>query len=460
MYAVACILAICGCKSVLASDDPCTPAAAASSELEKNLATVDSDKVAEALSKTGVLATGGRVEFVVERAFDKDISYGALIRRGRSNETAPSEGRALLHGSDVMARDISKDDSLVKDGIVSGDSTVVDVRIPGRLAGFWEIGTVYLYGCKAGKQEFVAVVAAPLSSHTYSLAFAVALVGLTFLLLASAVALVDIKRKNDPWSFRKSVRYLDPVFLTAGADGKGSLSRLQIFFFSFVVFGLLAYIIMRTGVLSDLSKTILLLLGISGIGAAASKATDVSRNRLHFENWAWLIEKKWLPEGGLAAANVARWRDIVTSDGEFDVYHFQMLIFSVLVGGALLVCPWKDLASFTVPDTLLGVLGLSQVIYVGGKLTLPPSSSDLDAALTKLRQLETDFANAALTTADPKAAAGQDPLAPPADLVAAIRRAGYTKYNTYMKSAKRAAIMFTSVTGRSVATMDLEPAIG
>jgi hypothetical protein len=217
-----------------------------------------------------------------------------------------------------------------------------------------------------------------------------------------------------------------------------------------IVAGLVAYIVSRTGLLSDLSPTILILMGIAGVGTAAAKATDVSRNRLGFENWAWLIRKGWLPEGGLAAVNVARWRDIVTTDGEFDVYHFQNLIFSAVVGGALVIVGLSDLASFSIPETLLGILGLSQVVYIGGKLVAPPAVSELNAATTALRELERDFVVTAARTPDPAPPPGTNPLDPPPDLDAAIRRAGRGKYDAYMDRVKNVRIMFTSVTGQQV----------
>src|SRR5215213_78968 len=150
-----------------------------------------------------------------------------------------------------------------------------------------------------------------------------------YILAAIAAGVTD--KKN-----LRFLRYLDPVVLTAGANGKGSVSKLQVLFFTIIVFGLLGYVVLRAGILSNVSLTVLGLLGIAGVGAAASKATDVTKNRLDFDNWAWLIRKEWLPPGGLAAENTAKWRDIVTSDGEFDIYRFQSFIFSVVVGGALL----------------------------------------------------------------------------------------------------------------------------
>jgi hypothetical protein len=157
-------------------------------------------------------------------------------------------------------------------------------------------------------------------------------------------------------------------------------------------------------------------LGIAGVGAAAAKATDVGH-------------------------------------GEFDVYHFQ--IFSVVVGGALLVVGLSDLATFSIPETLLGVLGLSQVIYVGGKLVMPPTFSELNTATKALRELERDFVATAARTPHP---AAPNVLGPPADLNEAIQRAGREKYDAYMDSMKNVRIMFEAVTGHQVCDNKLEPA--
>ena len=46
-----------------------------------------------------------------------------------------------------------------------------------------------------------------------------------------------------PWQ-----RHFDPVVMTAGANGRGSATKLQILFFSLVVFGLVSYILMLTGI--------------------------------------------------------------------------------------------------------------------------------------------------------------------------------------------------------------------
>jgi hypothetical protein len=207
------------------------------------------------------------------------------------------------------------------------------------------------------------------------------------------------------------VRYFDPVYMTAGSDGKGSLSKLQILFFSLIVFGLLSYIVARTGVLSDLSSSILLLLGIAGVGSTAAKGTDDQKNRLSSENSLWLIGKGWLSQAGWAAINKASWHDIITNDGgEFDVYRYQSCIFSLTVGGALLVGGVNELAAFTIPQTLLGILGLSQAVYISGKLVSKSSVAELDDAVTKARAAEKTYTDATIAQPAVGGEAGSSPL--------------------------------------------------
>ena len=161
----------------------------------------------------------------------------------------------------------------------------------------------------------------PVSPHGFSNLIVWSLAILIYGLVCWAVANAS-RAERPPRPDEKPIpwwRYLDPVFLSAGPDGKGSLSKLQILFFSFIVIALLAYVLLRVGRLSDVSYTVLALIGIAGVGSAAAKATDIARRRIDFDNWAWFVKFGWLTEHGLACDQTARWRDIVTGDGEFDV---------------------------------------------------------------------------------------------------------------------------------------------
>jgi hypothetical protein len=340
----------------------------------------------------------------------------------------------------VTASKIPEDHPMVKKGLADKSDTLVSLRVSPNNAGFWTPGTVFLYTCDSTDAKKVSVLNMRVSSSFWSTIVAWISVMVLYLFAALTSAAIDTKTVGF-W------RRANPVFITAGSDGRGSLAKLQILFFSMIVFGLLLFIVLRTGVLSDLSTTVLTLLGIAAIGSTAAKATDVQRNRIDFDNWTWFIGKNWLPAGGLAEINRAKWRDIVTSDGEFDVYRYQSCIFSLVVGGALLAAGINQLASFSIPDTLLAVLGLSQVVYVAGKLVTPPSFAELNKSTSDLRALEKEFG---------KAVSAASPANRPVNIAAASALAK-PQYDAYKSAANNVRIGFETITGRAVAPADVEP---
>jgi hypothetical protein len=421
-----------------------------------------SAKRPDILPTTRFLPAGAYVDIVLQ--FDSPqespVTYRAIVDGARIRP---------LNESAVSAQRITPEDSVVKDGIVASENVTnarkVTVRVPDE-GLLWPEVTLYVYGCTvkgdAAKGEassptlaFWTNTTVQVSNKWVSSSLVWLFLVVAYLLLACAAWKAD-KKKADKNSL-SFLHYLDPVVLTAGADGRGSLSKLQILFFSLIVVGLVGYIVCRTGILTELSPTILLLLGIAGVGSTAAKATDVNRNRIDFDNWVWFINKKWLLPGGLAEENNAKWQDLVTTSGEFNVYNFQNLIFGFVVGGALIVAGLSDLSSFSIPTTLLGIIGLSQVIYVGGKLTAP-SFKELNDATKALRDLESDFIATSAKTPDPTAPPDA-PLLPPKSLDEARRRAP-DKYQAYINKAKDLRLTFISVTGLEKTIPDnlLEPA--
>jgi hypothetical protein len=330
---------------------------------------------------------------------------------------------------------------------------------------FWKTTRVYVIGCIDGDvaQQY-GQFQTSITNKWFCRALAV-LMCVAFYVLA-AYATFYIHRSQRVYSDQKDLakhglngtnyaslwHHFNPVVLTAGSNGRGNATKLQILFFSLVVFGLVSYIWMSTGYLSDLSSTVLLLMGISGFGATVSAATDVAKTRLDFDNWAWLINRGWLPKGGVAEANRAQWKDIVMTDGEFDVYRFQMITFSVLVGMALLGAGGKmaDLSTFTIPGALLGILGLSQVVYVAGKLVAPPSVSQLNDQILKLRGAESALQTALTRQDQATTAVGATVL--PLDRAELAARVG-DLYEKYIEAWETTRTMFESTLSREVSAV-------
>lgn len=383
------------------------------------------------VSTTYFLPAGATTDLVWKVPYDKDAAYFGKVE---------TRGKVFGSRNSVTLSKIPEDHPMIKKGLADKTDTLVTLRVPIQNADTWTTSTVYLYTCDSADAKQVSALNIRVSSSYWSTFSTFVGVVLLYIFAALTSAAVDSKSVG-------VVRRLNPVFITAGSDGRGSLAKLQILFFSMIVFGLLLFIVLRTGVLSDISTTVLMLLGIAAVGSTAAKATELQRSRINFDNWTWFIGKNWLPKGGLAEVNHAKWRDIVTSDGEFDVYRYQSIIFSLVVGGALLAAGINQLASFSIPETLLGVLGLSQVVYVAGKLTSPPSFAELNSATEELRKLERAFA---------QAVSKASPASRPATVEAAAALAK-PEYDAYRAAAANVRVGFETLTGREVKEDDLKP---
>jgi hypothetical protein len=252
----------------------------------------------------------------------------------------------------------------------------------------WPMYRLYLVGCDriGGTTTLVATTTANVSFEAFCAFVAVVLVVLAYL----AMGLVFNAGRRAAWERDKALPGSDdlpeptsrwgPVSMTAGVDGRGSISRLQILFFTLIVAGLLVFVLLRIGYLGELSESVLYLLGIAGAGTLAAKQTSVVRRRLDPQNWAWLLRTGWRPpkhEPGVA--------DLVMENGEFDIYRFQILVFSFIVGLSLLFTGLFGLATFELPDSMLVLLGLSQAVYVGGKAVTKPQVNELNKQIGDFR---------------------------------------------------------------------------
>jgi len=248
---------------------------------------------------------------------------------------------------------------------------------------------------------------------------------------------------------------LNPLVITAGMYGRASLSKLQIFFFSLIVVWMLTYFLMANSTISNLSETVLVLLGVSAAGTLTGKLTTVERKRISLENWTWLVNKGWIKESIQPARRPANFRDLMTSGKEFDVSKFQMLAVSVFVGCAMIIIGLKagSLDKFEIPPNVLILLGLGQVVYVGGKAVGSSTEADLDIKLAALRKLEADFVNAVSKEWKVNSPAAAD--------MATAKKVAPEEYNNYRKSAEETAIVVKNLinaqAGQGPQGDDLDP---
>lgn len=263
-------------------------------------------------------------------------------------------------------------------------------------------------------------------------------------LLYAAAAYANPTRTEGVWSG-------NPLLITSGVHGRASLSKLQIFFFSLIVIWLLTYFLVESSKLGDLSGTVMMLLGVSAAGTVGAKVTAVVRKRLSGENWSWLVNKGWIDKSIEPEPKPPEFKELMTSEGEFDVAKFQALAVSLLVGAAMIYSGLESntLVDFEIPANVVGLLGLSQAIYITGKAVGPPAVADLDKKVTALRKLEGDFITEVSRAWRAKAPTTAD--------MAAAKRAAPDAYNLYIAGARQAAVMVQERTGASKPLAKLDP---
>ncbi|AMA60032.1 hypothetical protein [Bradyrhizobium sp. CCGE-LA001] len=387
---------------------------------------------------TNFLPTNQRVDIGVRAPFVDGVRYFAGIDYG--DETY------LFKRQDAVTHRATESDPLVQKHLLEPNQTIVTLNMSDDLAWFWSRVNLYLYTCNnpAGQSPWrVSSVSVRLSPYWLSIIAVAAEILVLYLWIAFAL------RKQDH-TLASFLRALNPAQVSAGPDGKGSLSTFQTLAFSLAVAALITLLLLQTGTLVDLSGSILTLLGISGIGATIARGTDSQRNSLSAENRAWLLRHGWIPVAKTVVdPSTATWRDFFSTDGVFDVYRYQSFIFGLVVIGGLIAAGVNQLSTFVVPNTILGIVGLSQVVYIGGKLVTPTNISDLNAAIAGLRTDEQKL----------KAAAVAKKQGQVASLGEAIPLVGQDIYEAYRQKARDVAAIFTDATGIVVADASLEPIV-
>ena len=260
---------------------------------------------------------------------------------------------------------------------------------------------------------------------------------------------------------------IHPLKVTAHIRGRASLSRTQVFFFTFIFVWITIYWLLREGELAPINDTVLALLGIAVAGAGLGRVADTTRFRVSGENWAWAKGKGWITQDFSRArpsnpssntiGTTPKLRDLFTSDQGFEVARFQAVAFSLIIGIALLyngitVAHSADFADFSIEGHYLTLIGISQGVYVGGKLTGGNLIAELNKKLDRLRPLELAFVQAVASSelwfrAEPEARTmkrARDEIAP-------------DEYSQYMSVASETAILVEELTGVAVEQDKKEP---
>lgn len=166
--------------------------------------------------------------------------------------------------------------------------------------------------------------------------------------------------------WRGALRRLLPWNIT-GANGQASLSQLQMLLFTLIVASLLFYQWLRTGLLQELSTDLLYLIGISTAGTAATQVAVAIRRHLDPQAYAYVQQLGWFTAPFVEAGGRGRPSALLLTGGRFDIYKFQMLVFTCVIAAYVIASGANELGNVQISDTLLTLMGMSQGAYVGGR---------------------------------------------------------------------------------------------
>lgn len=191
--------------------------------------------------------------------------------------------------------------------------------------------------------------------------------------------------------------WFDPVLITQDQFGFGSLRRLQLFFFTFLIFTLSLYILLRAGYLSSISDQLLWLLGIAASGTAFASLADQMRPAqagATGQEGPSRETMRLLAQVGVMSQRdrFGSWLDVLTEGPGLGVHRVQAVMFSLLAGAFIFSQGTESLAALAIPESYLALIGLSQAVYVGIHAATPREDwAALNAAANAFQDLTPDL---------------------------------------------------------------------
>ena len=147
--------------------------------------------------------------------------------------------------------------------------------------------------------------------------------------------------------------------------GRASLSQFQILLWTLVIGAATAYVMALSGNLIPLTEGTLALLGISGVATVSSQLAQAPTRAIK------------LPKG-LAAGVAPHWRDLVAVDGNIEITRVQMLFFTVLMAIFVIIHVIDNFEIPSIPDSFLGLMGISNGVYLLNKFVMPKQGRDVE----------------------------------------------------------------------------------
>ncbi len=169
------------------------------------------------------------------------------------------------------------------------------------------------------------------------------------------------KWKEEHRSDRFKRFFSSPFYFTVTPIGTYSISVTQALFWTFIIAFSCVYVYMLKAAFIMIPGQILILLGITGGTALASRINAVSKDVIP-NDLMKEIRKKRTP----------KLRDMISIGGRMNIYKFQMMVFT-LVTGIIVVAELIKACNFPeIPNSLIVLMGVSNTLYLGNEVTIEP----------------------------------------------------------------------------------------
>lgn len=155
--------------------------------------------------------------------------------------------------------------------------------------------------------------------------------------------------------------FYSPLDIAITPFGTYSISVAQALFWTFIVAFSCVYVYMLKAAFIMIPSQILILLGITGGTALASRINAITRD---------VVPKELMKD--IQRANIPRLRDMISIAGQINIYKFQMMVFTITTGIIVLIELIKACNFPEIPNTLIMLMGLSNTLYLGNEVTIEP----------------------------------------------------------------------------------------
>lgn len=199
-----------------------------------------------------------------------------------------------------------------------------------------------------------------------------------------------------------------PLIFAITPMGSYSISLTQALLWTYLTVFMSVYIYWLYGSLLDLTPQILAMLGIGGATAVAAKINAVSKSYHVPEKYLKLIERQRVPQ----------LRDLISTNDRPNLFKFQILAFTLIAGGFVLLETLQKFRIPDIPDSLVALMGLSTVVYLGNEVSAQSVWDEIRVLQDGIEKFARDHDAPIATTADIESLSGEG-----AQLVAQLKSA-------------------------------------